>query len=78
MRLLLAALALAVVWTSAAPAFAQVYVRPYVRNDGGYVQPHIRSLPNGSVYDNYGYRRNNFAAPPSQTLPTFPTFPYSH
>lgn len=30
-----------------------VYVRPYFRRDGAYVQPHYRSRPDGNVWNNY-------------------------
>jgi hypothetical protein len=52
-------LVLAVVaFAMAAPAMAQVYVNPYVKRDGTYVQGHYRSSPNSSVYDNYSTRGN--------------------
>jgi len=41
-----------------ATAFADQYVRGYVRKDGTYVQPHYRSSPNSSTYDNYSTRGN--------------------
>jgi hypothetical protein len=37
---------------------AQVYVRGYYRSDGTYVQPHYRSYPNHTVYDNYSTKGN--------------------
>lgn len=37
-----------------APALAST-VNGYYRNDGTYVQPYQRSVPNQSPYDNYGY-----------------------
>lgn len=36
----------------------QVYVKGYYRKDGTYVQPHYRTNPNSSPYDNYSYPGN--------------------
>lgn len=33
-------------------------VRGYYRKDGTYVQPHIRSNPDGNPYNNYGFPGN--------------------
>jgi hypothetical protein len=44
----------AITWQAA----ADVSVRGYYRSNGTYVQPHYRSPPNGTVTDNYSYRRN--------------------
>ncbi|MBM0636862.1 hypothetical protein LNU06_01620 [Campylobacter sp. VicNov18] len=33
-------------------AFADVYVNGYYRKDGTYVEPHYRSNPNDTTYDN--------------------------
>lgn len=38
--------------------FADTYVNGYYRKDGTYVQPHYRSSPNGSAYDNYSTKGN--------------------
>lgn len=38
--------------------FAQVHVRGYTRSNGTYVQPHMRSSPNSSPYDNYSFPGN--------------------
>jgi hypothetical protein len=35
-----------------------VYVRPHVRQDGTYVQPHMRTAPNTSPLDNYSSKGN--------------------
>ncbi len=35
-----------------------VSVKGYFRKDGTYVQPHTRSAPNASPYDNYGMPGN--------------------
>jgi hypothetical protein len=53
---------------SALPAEAYVNVKGYYRSNGTYVQPHVRSNPNGLKYDNYSYK-------PSQGLynPTYGT-----
>lgn len=37
---------------------AQVHVKGYTRKDGTYVQPHIRSNPDGNPYNNYSYPGN--------------------
>lgn len=50
MRKLVLAVALA---ATATPVVAQVHVRGYVRSDGTYVQPHVRTAPNGNPYDNW-------------------------
>lgn len=43
----------------AAPAVsADTYVDGYIRSDGTYVEPHIRSSPNNSKLDNYSTRGN--------------------
>jgi len=42
----------------AAPAIAQVHVDGYSRRDGTYVEPHYRSAPNSSTYDNYSTKGN--------------------
>lgn len=34
-------------------AVGQVLVKPYVRSDGTYVAPHIRTMPNNTTVDNY-------------------------
>ena len=46
--------------TVAGPALAQgsTYVRGYTRSDGTYVQPHYRSAPNSTTYDNWSSRGN--------------------
>lgn len=33
---------------------ADVYVDGYYRDDGTYVQPHVRSSPDGQTWNNYG------------------------
>ena len=48
-KVLIALLAVAI----AAPAIAQVRVKGYVRSDGTYVAPHVRSAPDRSVLNNY-------------------------
>lgn len=37
---------------------AQVYVKGYSRKDGTYVQPHVRSSPDKSVYNNWSTKGN--------------------
>jgi len=36
-------------------SFARVHVRGHIR-DGGYVQPHTRSYPDGYLFNNRSYR----------------------
>ena len=38
--------------------FSQVYVEGYYRKNGTYVQPHYRSSPDKSPYNNYSYPGN--------------------
>jgi len=35
-----------------------VYVRPYIRSDGTYVEGHYRSTPDGNPYNNWSTRGN--------------------
>ena len=37
---------------------AQVNVSGYLRRDGSYVQPHVRSTADGSPYNNYSFPGN--------------------
>ena len=43
---------------SAVELIAQVQVRGYYRKDGTYVQPHVRSSPDGNPYNNWSYPGN--------------------
>lgn len=56
MKMTIAAVLLAGI---AAPALAQTHVRPYVKQDGTYVQPHVRSAPDGNPYNNYSTSGNS-------------------
>jgi hypothetical protein len=38
--------------------YSQVRVSGYTRKNGTYVQPHMRSSPNGNPYDNYSFPGN--------------------
>lgn len=62
------------------PAMAQGYnsVSPYVTRDGTYVQPHFRTNPNSSTYDNWSTRGNTnpFTGQPGYTSPT-PNYGYT-
>lgn len=41
------------------PAFAKdVYVKGYTKKDGTYVQPHYRSAPDGTPYNNWSTKGN--------------------
>ena len=50
---------LALLAFGALPAAADEFVNGYVRSDGTYVQPHYRSSPNSSPYDNYSAQGNS-------------------
>lgn len=52
-KTILAVAALAAVVASSA-SWAQVNVRGYFRSNGTYVQPYIRSYPDGNPYNNLG------------------------
>jgi hypothetical protein len=41
-----------------AGTYAQVRVRGYYRSNGTYVQPYVRSSPDGNPYNNYSYPGN--------------------
>lgn len=43
---------------AALPAAADQHVNGYMRNDGTYVQPYVRSTPNGTKMDNFSTRGN--------------------
>jgi hypothetical protein len=49
-------IALALFATSIVGALAQTHVNGYYRTDGTYVQPHWRSSPNNTAYDNWSTR----------------------
>jgi hypothetical protein len=51
-------IALALFAASIVGALAQTHVNGYYRTDGTYVQPHYRSSPNNTVYDNWSTRGN--------------------
>ncbi len=53
MRKLLAITTIALSALSAGSAFADQYVRGYVKDNGTYVQPYIRSTPDSNPYNNY-------------------------
>lgn len=71
----------AVIVLLAVPAVAQVSVNGYVRSDGTYVAPHVRSSPNSYQFDNYGARGNTNpytgqrGTGPSEFYPTVPRSP---
>ena len=39
-------------------SLAQVQVRGYVKKDGTYVAPHVRTSPDATIYNNYSYPGN--------------------
>jgi hypothetical protein len=51
-------IALALFAASIVGALAQTHVNGYYRTDGTYVQPHWRSSPNNTIYDNWSTRGN--------------------
>lgn len=55
MKLLFLLLALSLSTTS----IADTYVRGHVTKNGTYVEPHYRSSPNNSNYDNYSTKGNS-------------------
>jgi hypothetical protein len=55
-KTLFLAIALVLGWLSL--AMAQVWVDPYVRNDGTRVDGHYRSKPDGNPYNNWSYPGN--------------------
>ena len=70
------------------PAVAQTMVDGYIRKDGTYVAPHIRSEPNQQRFDNYnaqgnvnpysgqrGHQPHEFSNPPVRQAPAYPN-PY--
>lgn len=50
--------ALLILGTSTA-SFADTYVRGHTTKNGTYVEPHYRSSPNSSTYDNYSTKGNS-------------------
>jgi len=58
-RILAAGLVVLLSLTWATLAFARdVFVRPYFRQDGTYVQPHHRTAPDGNPFNNYSTQGN--------------------
>jgi hypothetical protein len=59
-------------------ATAQVQVRGYVRKDGTYVAPHVRSAPNNTTLDNYSTKGNvNPYNGRQGTVDAYPSYPTS-
>lgn len=74
MKLLLALLALSISTTS----MADTYVRGHVTKNGTYVEPHNRSSPNNSKYDNYSTKGNsNPYTGKEGTIEAEPTYQYN-
>lgn len=42
----------------ASPAVAQVHVKGYVKSNGTYVAPYVRTSPDRSIYNNYSTTPN--------------------
>lgn len=57
-QLLAIALAMGLLLSIASIASADEYVRGYVRRDGTYVQPYMRSTPDNNPYNNYSFPGN--------------------
>ena len=51
-------IALAMLAASIVGTLAQTHVNGYYRTDGTYEQPHWRSSPNNTIYDNWSTRGN--------------------
>lgn len=79
MKALTVAAALACV---ASGALADQYVRGYTRQNGTYVQPHMRTTPNGTPFDNYSTRGNvnpytgQAGTRNPYAVPSMPSVPY--
>lgn len=54
MRTTIAILSLAIISLTSGAALADQYVNGYVKSNGTYVSPYIRSSPNSTTADNYG------------------------
>lgn len=54
MRIFSIVLSTFLILVSIGVASADVYVDGYYRSDGTYVQPHVRSSPDGQRWNNYG------------------------
>jgi len=54
----LSVLLLSIVFFASSVAEAQVWVDPYFRKDGTPVPGHLRTPPNNTIRDNYGYPDN--------------------
>lgn len=54
-KIAILSLAILMLIVIATPAYAYVNVSGYYRSNGTYVQPYVRSNPNGLKYDNYSY-----------------------
>ena len=52
-------LAIIAVTLAAGTAFAQTHVDGYIKRDGTYVAPHVRSNQNGTKIDNYSSQGNS-------------------
>ncbi|MGB4257893.1 MAG: hypothetical protein WBL15_09365 [Phycisphaerae bacterium] len=58
-----------------ATVYADVPVRGYYRNDGTYVQPHMRSNPDGNPFNNYSTYPNVNPYTGVQGTKHFPRYP---
>lgn len=57
-KVFVALLSLIMFLSLAGLAFADQYVRGYVRRDGTYVQPYMRSTPDRNPYNNFSFPGN--------------------
>lgn len=55
----LSVLVLAFIAQTTAAVAQDVYVDGYIRSDGTYVRPHVRSAPDASQWNNYGPSQNS-------------------
>lgn len=72
----LAIAAIAAIMVTSVSADAQTRVRGYVKRDGTYVAPHVRSSPNRTTFDNYSTRPNvnPYTGEPGTQEPTYPSY----
>ena len=57
-KLLILVMTLVLMFSMVTISFAKVSVKGYFRKDGTYVQPYVRTNPDGNPYNNYSYPGN--------------------
>jgi hypothetical protein len=58
MRYVVALLGLLAYGSISSPVHAGEFVNGYIKNDGTYVQPHMKSSPDGNVWNNWSTKGN--------------------